>query len=71
MSIDALWAEVKTYYGNAIERDNPDTWKFFGFMNKFGFVTDGPLTHPQIWKNRQNHKIYNSFKKTYEIIAKK
>jgi hypothetical protein len=36
-----------------------------------GFVRKKPLHGPQIWKNRQNPLVYESFKRTYEASSGK
>lgn len=40
-----------------------------GFLNRYGFVNDRPLSKPQLWKNRSSPKIYYAFKRLFQITS--
>jgi len=38
-------------------------------LGRYGFVSDKPSDHLQLWKNRANPIVYKAFKKLFEITS--
>jgi hypothetical protein len=40
-SVDAIWEEIKKSYEDA-DKNDPNTWEFYGGLGRYGFVNDQP-----------------------------
>lgn len=62
LSINDLWA----VYPEA-NKDDPSTWE--KAHHSVGFTGQEPIDGLQLWKNRQNPRVYAAFQKCYESIV--
>lgn len=53
-----------------VKREDAETWNFQGFLGRYGFINNKPLSRPQLWKNRSHPNVYHAFKRLYEITSK-